>query len=173
MRCFNWAGKLIDTNKINIFSDGSSLGNPGPGGFGVIMKWKNKKVKISKGFRYTTNNRMELLGPITALNKLKKPQEILLTTDSKYVIDGIEKGWARKWKNNHWMRDKKNSALNVDLWDELLNIIDFHISIKFLWVRGHQGHPENEECDLLAKNAAMSDNLNIDKKFEEKVKFHE
>ena len=119
MRCFNWAGKLIDTNKINIFSDGSSLGNPGPGGFGVIMKWKNKKVKISKGFRYTTNNRMELLGPITALNKLKKPQEILLTTDSKYVIDGIEKGWAKKWKNNHWMRDKKNSALNVDLWDEL------------------------------------------------------
>ena len=89
---------MIDTNKINIFSDGSSLGNPGPGGFGVIMKWKNKKVKISKGFRYTTNNRMELLGPITALNKLKKPQEILLTTDSKYVIDGIEKGGLKNGK---------------------------------------------------------------------------
>ena len=101
--------------EITIFSDGSSLGNPGPGGFGVIMRWKDKEIKISEGFRKTTNNRMELLGPITALKKLKNPQNVLITTDSRYVIDGIEKGWAKKWKQNNWMRDKKNKALNSDL----------------------------------------------------------
>ncbi len=156
---------MIDIKKINIFSDGSSLGNPGPGGFGVIMKWKNKEVKISKGFRYTTNNRMELLGPITALNKLKRPQEILLTTDSKYVVDGIQKGWAKKWQSNNWMVKSGKKRLNSDLWKRLLELCDFH-KIEFVWVRGHVGHIENEECDLLAKNAAMSDNLNIDKKYE-------
>ena len=86
--------------EITIFSDGSSLGNPGPGGYGVIMRWKDQEIKISEGCRKTTNNRMELLGPITALKKLKKPQNVLITTDSRYVIDGIEKGWAKKWKQN-------------------------------------------------------------------------
>ena len=83
---------------VSIFSDGSSLGNPGPGGYGVIMRWKNEEIKISQGYRETTNNRMELLGPIEALSKLKKPEEVVITTDSRYVIDGIEKGWAEKWK---------------------------------------------------------------------------
>mgnify|MGYP001396417629 FL=1 len=152
--------------EITIFSDGSSLGNPGPGGYGVIMRWKDHEIKISEGFRKTTNNRMELLGPITALKKLKKPQNVLITTDSRYVIDGIEKGWAKKWKQNNWMRDKKNKALNSDLWELLIDQCDYHLSVKFKWVKGHKGHPENEECDLLAKEAAMSSDLKIDEIFE-------
>ena len=155
-------------NQVLIFSDGSSLGNPGPGGFGVIMRWKDKQIKISEGFRKTTNNRMELLGPIIALKKLKKPQNILITTDSRYVIDGIEKGWAKKWKKNNWMRDKKNKALNSDLWELLIDQCDYHLSVRFKWVKGHKGHLENEECDLLAKDAAMSNNLKIDEIFEMK-----
>lgn len=154
--------------EINIFSDGSSLGNPGPGGFGVIMRWKDKEIKISEGFRKTTNNRMELLGPITALKKLKSPQNVLITTDSRYVIDGIEKGWAKKWKKNNWMRDKKNKALNSDLWEQLIDLCESHLSVKFKWVKGHKGHIENEECDLLAKDAAMSGDLKIDQNFESK-----
>jgi len=154
------------SGEIVIFSDGSSLGNPGPGGFGVIMRWKDHEIKISEGFRNTTNNRMELLGPITALKKLKKPHKILITTDSRYVIDGIEKGWAKKWKKNNWMRDKKNKALNSDLWDALIDLCDYHNEVKFNWVKGHEGHVENEACDLMAKNAAMSDSLLIDENFE-------
>ena len=121
---------------VSIFSDGSSLGNPGPGGYGVIMRWKNEEIKISQGYRETTNNRMELLGPIEALSKLKKPEEVVITTDSRYVIDGIEKGWAKKWKKNNWMRDKKNKALNADLWDRLLDLCEFHQKIEFVWVKG-------------------------------------
>jgi len=132
----------------------------------VIMRWKDQEIKISEGFRKTTNNRMELLGPITALKKLKKPQNVLITTDSRYVIDGIEKGWAKKWKQNNWMRDKKNKALNSDLWELLIDQCDYHLSVKFKWVKGHKGHPENEECDLLAKEAAMSSDLKIDEIFE-------
>ena len=145
---------------VSIFSDGSSLGNPGPGGYGVIMRWKNEEIKISQGYRETTNNRMELLGPIEALSKLKKPEEVVITTDSRYVIDGIEKGWAKKWK--------KNKALNADLWDRLLDLCEFHQKIEFVWVKGHKGHAENELCDLLAKDAASSDSLLIDENFEKK-----
>ena len=140
---------------VSIFSDGSSLGNPGPGGYGVIMRWKNEEIKISQGYRETTNNRMELLGPIEALSKLKKPEEVVITTDSRYVIDGIEKGWAKKWKKNNWMRDKKNKALNADLWDRLLDLCEFHQKIEFVWVKGHKGHAENELCDLLAKDCLL------------------
>ena len=153
---------------VSIFSDGSSLGNPGPGGYGVIMRWKNEEIKISQGYRETTNNRMELLGPIEALSKLKKPEEVVITTDSRYVIDGFEKGWAKKWKKNNWMRDKKNKALNADLWDRLLDLCEFHQKIEFVWVKGHKGHAENELCDLLAKDAASSDSLLIDENFEKK-----
>lgn len=155
------------TNDVLIYSDGSSLGNPGPGGYGVIMKWKDKELKLSQGFRKTTNNRMELLGPIIALKKLKKPENILITTDSRYVIDGIEKGWAKKWQKNNWMRDRKNKALNSDLWKMLIELCDYH-TVNFFWVKGHMGHIENEECDLLAKNAASSNDLIIDEKFESK-----
>jgi|TARA_B110000196_G_scaffold305897_1_gene303957 ribonuclease HI len=153
------------TNDVLIYSDGSSLGNPGPGGYGVIMKWKDKELKLSQGFRKTTNNRMELLGPIIALKKLKKPENVLITTDSRYVIDGIEKGWAKKWQKNNWMRDRKNKALNSDLWKMLIELCDYH-TVNFFWVKGHMGHIENEECDLLAKNAASSNDLIIDENFE-------
>lgn len=153
------------TNDVLIYSDGSSLGNPGPGGYGVIMKWKDKELKLSQGFRKTTNNRMELLGPIIALKKLKKPENVLITTDSRYVIDGIEKGWAKKWQKNNWMRDRKNKALNSDLWKMLIELCDHH-TVNFFWVKGHMGHIENEECDLLAKNAASSNDLIIDENFE-------
>lgn len=154
------------SNEVLIYSDGSSLGNPGPGGYGVIMKWKDQELKLSQGFRKTTNNRMELLGPIIALKKLKKSENVIITTDSRYVIDGIEKGWAKKWQQNNWMRDKKNEALNSDLWKMLIELCDYHLKVNFLWVKGHRGHVENEECDLLAKNAASSNDLIIDEKFE-------
>ena len=150
---------------VYAFSDGSAIGNPGPGGYGVVLKWKGEVKELSAGFRMTTNNRMELLGAITALESLKRRSLVILCTDSQYVINGIEKGWARKWKANGWRRNKKEMALNPDLWDRLLSIVDKH-QVKFEWVRGHNGHPENERCDELANSAARANPTDVDVEFE-------
>lgn len=134
---------------IDLFTDGACSGNPGPGGWGAILRYKGIEKEMSGGELMTTNNRMELTAVIEGLSALKEPCEVTLTSDSKYVIDAIQKGWARAWKRNGWRKADKKPALNADLWDKLLALLDFH-QVRLVWVRGHQGHPENERCDRLA-----------------------
>jgi len=151
---------------VYAFSDGSAIGNPGPGGFGAVLKYGDNVKEFSQGFKHTTNNRMELLGAITALDALKNRQRVVLTTDSQYVINGIEKGWAKKWRANGWMRNKKERALNPDMWKRLLDACDRH-DVSFEWIRGHTGHAENERCDELANIAARgrSEDQIVDEEF--------
>ena len=134
---------------VEIFTDGACSGNPGPGGYGVILKAAGKTKELSGGEKQTTNNRMELLGAIAGLSALKYPCDVILTTDSKYVVDGITKGWAASWRKNGWVKSDKKPALNSDLWARLLELTEIH-NVKFVWVKGHAGHPENERCDRLA-----------------------
>ncbi len=134
---------------VTIYTDGACSGNPGPGGWGVILSCKGHKKELSGGERQTTNNRMELTAVIQGLSALTRPCRVNVVTDSKYVVDAITLGWARKWRAQGWMRNKKEKALNPDLWEELLNLLDRH-EVTFTWVKGHAGHPENERCDQLA-----------------------
>lgn len=134
---------------VEIFTDGACSGNPGPGGYGAILRVGEHVKEISGGEANTTNNRMELMGVISALSALKYPCDVVLTTDSKYVVDSVTKGWARGWKSKGWIKSDKKPALNVDLWEKLLDLLDVH-NVKFVWVKGHAGHPENERCDELA-----------------------
>jgi ribonuclease HI len=134
---------------IEIFTDGACSGNPGPGGWGAVLRYGTKEKEISGGEKETTNNRMELTAAIMALRALKEPCRVTLTTDSKYLSDGIEKGWAKSWQKNGWKKADKKPALNVDLWEEILKLFDKH-EVKIVWVKGHNGHPENERCDALA-----------------------
>ncbi|MBE6728938.1 MAG: ribonuclease HI [Ruminococcaceae bacterium] len=134
---------------VEIFTDGACSGNPGPGGWGAILRYNGKEKELSGGEKETTNNRMELTAAIMALRALKEPCKVTLTTDSKYLSDGIEKGWAKSWQKNGWRKADKKPALNVDLWEEILELFDKH-EVKIVWVKGHNGHPENERCDALA-----------------------
>lgn len=134
---------------VYMYTDGACSGNPGPGGWGTILRYKETEKRLSGGEKETTNNRMELTAVIMGLKALKESCHIILTTDSKYVADGVTKGWAKSWKANGWRKKDKKPALNPDLWDELLDLIDKH-NIEINWVRGHDGHPENEECDKMA-----------------------
>ncbi len=143
---------------VEIYADGACSGNPGPGGFGVILSYNGRTKEISGGFSNTTNNRMELMAAISGLESLKEPCNVTLITDSRYVVDGIEKGWALRWKKNGWMRNRKEPALNSDLWERLLKAIERH-NVKFNWIQGHNGHPQNERCDRLAVAAANGENL--------------
>jgi ribonuclease HI len=144
----------MEIKNVEIFTDGACRGNPGPGGYGVILRYKEQEKEYSGGFGSTTNNRMELLGAITGLSKLKERCNVTLYSDSQYVGNGIEKGWAKKWQANNWIKGDKKPALNPDLWGELLRLVDMH-NVKIVWVKGHDGHPENERCDQLAVEAAL------------------
>ncbi len=135
--------------QVDIFTDGACSGNPGPGGWGAILRYKGTDKEISGGEAQTTNNRMELTAVIEALKLLKEPCEVTLWTDSKYVADGLGKGWAAGWKKNSWKKADKKPALNPDLWDELLSLNDKH-TITIQWIKGHASHPENEKCDRMA-----------------------
>ena len=143
---------------VEIFTDGACSGNPGPGGYGVILKSNGNTKQLSQGFKNTTNNRMELRAVIEGLKALKEKCHVLVYSDSKYIVDAIEKGWAHRWEANNWYRNKKEKALNIDLWIELLDLLDKH-QVRFRWVKGHAGHPENELCDQMAVAAAASENL--------------
>lgn len=134
---------------VEIFTDGACSGNPGPGGWGAVLRFNNTEKEISGGAVNTTNNRMELSGVIEALRLLKEPCEVTICSDSKYVCDAITKGWAKGWQRNGWRKADKKQALNTDLWEPLLALLEQHkITVK--WVKGHAGHPENERCDQLA-----------------------
>ena len=147
---------------VKIYTDGSSRGNPGPGGYGIVMVAGTMRKEMSAGFRMTTNNRMELLAVIEALKSMKRTDiPIDLYTDSKYVCDAIEKGWVFGWQKKGF-KDKKNP----DLWREFLKIYK-NYKIKFHWVKGHNGHPENERCDYLATEAAMANPRDIDHGYEQ------
>lgn len=139
--------------QVTIYTDGACQGNPGPGGWGAILRYGSHEKEISGGCPETTNNRMELSGVIEALKLLKEPCEVTLYSDSQYVCNALTKGWAKKWKQNGWMRNKKDPALNPELWDELLQLAELH-HLNVQWVKGHAGHPENERCDRLAVQAA-------------------
>lgn len=135
--------------KIEIYTDGACSGNPGKGGWGAVLVYGNKEKEICGGATETTNNRMELTAVIEALTALKEPCEVKLTTDSKYVCDSVNKGWVYSWKQNGWKKADKKPALNVDLWEKLLTLLETH-NVEFVWVKGHNGHPYNERCDKLA-----------------------
>ena len=144
--------------QVEVYTDGACSGNPGPGGWGAVLRYRfNGKVyekELSGGDDSTTNNRMELTAVITGLAALKEPCEVTLYSDSRYIIDAIQKGWVKKWQANHWMRNAKEPALNSDLWEQLLGLLERH-PVTFVWVKGHAGHPENERCDQLAVQASM------------------
>lgn len=136
-------------DKVEIFTDGACSGNPGPGGYGVVLRYGSVEKELSGGEKATTNNRMELTGVIKGLSALKRPCRVILTTDSKYVCDSINKGWLYGWKKKGWIKSDKKPVLNVDLWEQLLPLLEKH-EVTFNWVKGHAGHPENERCDKLA-----------------------
>lgn len=134
---------------VEIFSDGACSGNPGPGGWGAILRCDGYEKEISGGEAHTTNNRMELTGVIQALSALKYPCKVRVTTDSRYVVDGITKGWAHGWKKRGWKKSDGKPALNPELWERLLELLAIH-DVEFAWIKGHAGHEENERCDRLA-----------------------
>lgn len=135
--------------KVDMFTDGACSGNPGPGGWGTILRSNGVEKEMSGGEANTTNNRMELLAVINGLSALKRKCEVTIYTDSQYVVNGITKGWAQSWKANGWRKKDKKPALNADLWDMLLNLLSQH-EYSFVWLKGHDGHPENERCDKMA-----------------------
>ena len=135
--------------QVKLYTDGACSGNPGPGGWGAILECEGYRKELCGGEAATTNNRMELTAVIEGLSALKYSCEVTLISDSKYVIDAITQGWVYKWKSNGWMRNKKEKALNPDLWEKLLVQIERH-QMQYQWVKGHAGHPENERCDEMA-----------------------
>jgi ribonuclease HI len=147
---------------VTIYSDGACSGNPGPGGYGAILECSGRTKEISEGFTATTNNRMELRAVIAGLEALTEPCEVRVVTDSQYVVNAMEKGWARKWRQNGWRRNGREQALNPDLWQRLIDLCDRH-RVRFEWIRGHSGHAQNERCDELAVAAIHAGSLKEDR----------
>lgn len=147
--------------EVTIYTDGGCIKNPGPGGYGVVLLCGDWRQELSGGFRLTTNNRMEIMAAIVGLKALKTRCKVTLYTDSQYLVNSIMKGWAQRWRANGWMRDKKEKALNSDLWEQLLDLCNRH-KVKFIWIKGHAGNPENERCDELSRQAAQRKDLPAD-----------
>ena len=156
---------MTELKHVTVHTDGSCLGNPGPGGYGVVMRHDGRHEELSGGFRKTTNNRMEILAAIAGLEALNQRCRVALHSDTQYVVNAIEKGWARRWQANGWKRNKKERALNPDLWERLLRLCDTH-EVEFVWVRGHAGNPGNERCDELANEGARGAHLAVDDGYE-------
>jgi len=151
--------------KVTIYTDGGCSPNPGPGGYGIVLIYGEQRRELSGGYRNTTNNRMELTAAIRGLQALKEPCAVTLFSDSQYVVNGITKGWARRWKSKGWVKSDKRPAENIDLWEDLLNLCETH-TVRFEWIRGHNGHVENECCDRLAGDASRRQDLPIDSAYE-------
>jgi ribonuclease HI len=148
-------GDFVTSTLVTIYTDGSSLGNPGPGGWGAILIWGDAYKELSRGYVETTNNRMEIRGVLHALMHLTRPCTVQVHTDSRYVCDAIAKKWIQGWIKNGWLTSAKKPVKNRDLWEQLLPQLQKH-KVTFHWIKAHDGHPENERCDELAKNAAKS-----------------
>ena len=146
---------MREMKEVEIYTDGACSGNPGPGAYGVVMLYNGRRKEFSGGYKQTTNNRMEIMGVIKGLQSLLQPCKVRLYSDSKYVVDAIEKKWVEKWQKNNWMRNKKEQALNVDLWQTLLPLLAQH-DVRFIWVKGHADNVENERCDQLAREHIKS-----------------
>jgi ribonuclease HI len=147
--------------QVTLYTDGGCSHNPGPGGYGIVLVYDSCRKELSGGFRRTTNNRMEIFAAIAGLEALKETCHVSIFSDSQYLVYGIQKGWARKWKANGWRRSNKEPAINPDLWERLLKLLDIH-DVQFQWLRGHAGHPENERCDELATAATQRIDLPVD-----------
>ena len=147
--------------EVTIYTDGGCHGNPGPGGYGAVLLSGKHRKELFGGYKHTTNNRMELLACIAALEALKQKCRVTLHSDSKYIVDSITKGWARRWRANDWRRNKKEKAINPDLWARLLDLCERH-EVKFVWVKGHAGNKENERCDQLVQKAIARGKLKED-----------
>ena len=156
---------MNELKQVVIYTDGACSGNPGPGGYGAVLIYGAHRKELAGGFRRTTNNRMELMAAIMALRALKGRCAVRLHTDSQYIVQAIEQGWAVRWQKNGWMRNKKEKAVNPDLWTQLLELCRQH-EVEFIWVRGHAGNLENERCDQMAVQAAQGANLPIDESYE-------
>lgn len=149
---------------ITIYTDGACSGNPGPGGYGGILRYGPHRREISGGYACTTNNRMEIMAAIKCLELLKYPCEVKLYSDSRYLVDAIRQNWARRWQANGWKRNRTDAAVNPDLWEWLLQLCDRH-RVEFIWVKGHAAAPDNNRCDELAVAAARRDDLPPDPGF--------
>lgn len=152
--------------EVTLYTDGACSGNPGPGGFGVVLLFGGHRKELSGGYRRTTNNRMELLAVIKGLEALRERCRVTLYSDSKYVLDALTKGWARRWRGNGWRRNRKGElAVNPDLWTRLLDLCERH-EMRYQWVKGHAGDVENERCDKLSNEALARPNLPVDEQYE-------
>ena len=155
-----------DSDTIIIYTDGGALNNPGPGGYGAVILENGRRRELSGGFRLTTNNRMELTACIEGLKALEKPSRVKLFSDSRYVVDGLTKGWAQRWRKNDWMRTPKDRAENADLWARLLALYETH-DVEMHWVKGHAGVSENERCDQLVRMESAKRGLPPDQPYEQ------
>ena len=151
--------------QITIYTDGACLGNPGPGGYGVVLLYDGHQKELSGGYRKTTNNRMEMMAAIVGLRALKQPCKVTLYSDSRYVVQAMSEGWAERWRAKGWKRNAKEPAKNPDLWAEMLNLSEQY-DVSFKWVKGHAGNIGNERCDALAVAAANQPNLPRDEAYE-------
>jgi ribonuclease HI len=158
-------GDNSSQEKVVIYTDGCAINNPGVGGYGVVLKYKGHRKELSGGFRLTTNNRMELLACIEGLRALKHKSDVIIYSDSQYVVNSMSNGWAKRWKAKGWMRSDKEKAENPDLWEQLLELCDYH-NVEFRWVKGHNGAVENERCDQLAIEATQRKDLHADVVYE-------
>ena len=152
---------MTEPKHVIIYTDGACIGNPGPGGYGVVLLYQNHRKELSGGFRKTTNNRMEIMAAIMGLEALREKCRVMLCSDSEYLVKAMSKGWVRRWRANGWKRNKKDRALNPDLWERLLQLCEHH-EVEFRWVMGHAGNAGNARCDELAVQAAQQPNLPID-----------
>ena len=150
---------------VVMHTDGSCIGNPGPGGYGVVVLYGEHRKELSGGYRKTTNNRMELMGAIKGLEVVKEGWRVTLHSDSQYVVRAMAEGWAQRWRSSGWRRNKREKAVNPDLWERLLELCAKH-EVEFKWVRGHVGNAENERCDELARAAAEGPDLAVDEVYE-------
>ncbi len=155
-----------EPKRVTLYTDGACIGNPGPGGYGVVLLHQGQRKELSAGFRLTTNNRMEIMAAIVGLRALKERCSVTLYSDSRYLVESMTQGWAKQWRANHWRRGKRGKALNSDLWEQLLDLCDQH-EVEFVWVQGHAGNRENERCDQLSMQAAQRKDLPTDSVYEE------
>lgn len=139
----------MERKTVHLYTDGACSGNPGPGGWGAVLIYGEARKELSGGERDTTNNRMELTAAIRGLQALREPCQVILTSDSRYLVDAVTKGWLRSWQRRGWRKAGNDPVLNVDLWQQLLPLLEQH-QVEFVWVKGHAGHPENECCDRMA-----------------------
>jgi ribonuclease HI len=157
---------MVDEKKeIVIYTDGACEPNPGAGGYGGVLLFENKRKEISGGFRLTTNNRMEIYAAIKSLEVPKQPCKVTLYSDSQYLVSAMTEGWVEKWKQRNWWRTNKERAINADLWEKLSSLCEIH-EVNFVWIKGHNGHPENERCDKLSYAALRQKDLPPDELYE-------